>query len=147
MPIGKQIYDVISKRHGARHQKMSELSEERIRSGPQEPPTIQQSKKNEASRTIPMNIHITEAANLGLRLISPNEGMPAVNGESGPELVKKAVTKVRPKTKTLDPTAGAIEPVNAGRKCSQCKQSGHTKRTCSNKGGSSVKRPRKKASS
>lgn len=126
MPIGKDIYNVLSKKSAARRQRVESLGRLPV----EQPPTVHQFQKNKASRTVPMNIHILEAANAGRRQTSPTEGMPAVNGRSGPELVKKAVAKVRSKTKTPDPTAGAIKPVNAGRKCSQCKQAGHTKRTC-----------------
>ena len=144
MPIGKKIYNQMSKKAGERKARIESLVRKRMSVGnkPIEPPTVEQFKKNMVARTKSNSVHILELAGAGPRQISPNEGMPAVNGKSGPELVKKAVTKIRPKQKRLDPTAGAIKPTDtkkskkfASRKkparlCSNCNKPGHTKRTC-----------------
>jgi hypothetical protein len=125
VPIGKKIYDVISKKFKAKKEQVEKVA---TRDGAIEPPTVHQYTKNKVTRASSKNVHIVDLA--GPRNISPNEGMPAVNGKSGPEIVKKAVTKVRPKTPNLDPSAGAIEKTGTQRKCSSCKKPGHTKRNC-----------------
>lgn len=144
MPIGKDIYKQISKKAGQRKARYEELVAKRIRSGdkPPEPPTVKQSDKNITSTTRSNSLHITEMAKTPPRQISPNEGMPAINGKSGEELVKKAVTPVRPKVKPIDPTAGVIKKLdkkksknidsrkNTPRLCSACNEPGHTKRSC-----------------
>ena len=147
MPIGKDIYTQMSKKSGERKKRIEDIVSKRMKSGnsPIEPPKISQSKKNLTARTSSNSMHILELAGAGPRKISPNEGMPAVNGKSGDELVAKAVTKVLPKIKTMDPTAGAIKPTDtkkkekstsrkkSGRRCSSCNKVGHTKATCSSK--------------
>jgi hypothetical protein len=144
MPIGKDIYKQMSKKAGERKARIEMLVEKRMRSGgkPVEPPTVEQFKKNIVARTKSNSLHITELAGAGPRNISPNEGMPAINGKSGKEVVAKAVTKVRPKTIEVDPTAGAIrlketkknKNATSGKKaprcCGSCGKPGHTKRTC-----------------
>ena len=144
MPIGKEIHKQFSKRAGDRRDRVNKLAEERVRAGlgPIEPPTVEQYKKNIVARAKSSSLHITELANSGPRRVSPNEGMPAINWKSGAEIVKKAVTKVRPKTRPGDPTAGAIKPTDTkkskksssrkkpARRCSNCSQPGHTKRSC-----------------
>lgn len=144
MPIGKDIYKKMARRSGERAKRIEKITEERMRKrlGPVEPPTVEQFKKNIVSRTKSNSVHITELVGTGPRLISPNEAMPAVNGKSGEEVVKKAVSKTKPKATELSPTAGAIHPVgmknskkstsrkNSPRRCSSCNQVGHTKRSC-----------------
>lgn len=143
MPIGKEIYKQMSKRSGERKKRLEDIVMKRMTTGKLaiEPPTIEQFKKNVVIRTKSNSLHILELVGAG-RHISPNEGMPAINGKSGPEIVKKAVTKVRPKYKELDPAAGAIQPIETkksekptsgkktARRCSNCGKPGHTKRTC-----------------
>jgi hypothetical protein len=144
MPIGKDIYKQMSKKAGERQARINEVVEKRMKSGlgPIEPPTVEQYKKNLVARTKSNSLHITELAGAGPRNLSPNEGMPAVNGKSGKEVVAKAVAPVRSKVSTVDPTAGAILPSDTkkskkstsrkqrARACSSCGKSGHTKRTC-----------------
>lgn len=146
MPIGKNIYKKLSKKHGKRRERSLEVAKKRLRSGlgPQEPPTVDQYKKNIVVRVKSHDVHITELAN-SKRQVSPNEGMPAVNGKSGQEIVEKAVKKVGTKKTEIDPTAGAILPVDKKktkkstsgkkpvRRCSSCNQTGHTKRSCPTK--------------
>ncbi len=143
MPIGKEIYTQMSKKAGERKKRIDKVIQKRMKSGAGavEPATVEQYKKNVVVRVKSNSLHITELAGVGRR-ISPNEGMPAVNGKSGKEVVKKAVTKIRPRRKEVDPTAGAILPTDtkkskkstsrkkAPRRCSNCSEPGHTKRSC-----------------
>jgi hypothetical protein len=143
MPIGKNIYSQMSKKAGERKKRIDKVVNARMNSGsgPMEPPTVEQYKKNIVARTKSNSLHITELAGVGRR-ISPKEGMPAVNGKSNEEVVKKAVRKIRPKTKEVDPAAGAIQPTDTkknkksisrkkqDRLCGNCKRPGHTKRSC-----------------
>lgn len=143
MGVGKEIYNAISKNWGDRKKRLHEQAEERIKQGlpPELPPTVDQYRKNIVTRAKSNSIHITELAGVK-RQISPNEAMPAVNGKSGEEIVEKTVTKVKPKKKELDPTAGVIKPMetkssnkptsrkNSTKKCSNCSSPNHTKRTC-----------------
>jgi len=128
VPIGKTIYNQMSKRHGRKQEKIEGLNKKK-KVAPV-PPTVHQFKKNETTLGSSINLHITELAKTGLRLVSPNEGMPAVNGKSGPEVVKKAVAKVKSKVKEVSPTSGVIK--SSQKRCSQCKKTGHTKRACPN---------------
>jgi hypothetical protein len=144
MPVGKNIYNQMSKKIGERKVRQQEMTDERMRSGkpPLEPPTVDQFRKNIVARTKSNSVHILELAGAGPRQTSPNEGMPAVNGKSGEEIVEKAVTKIKSKTPEVDPTAGAILPTDMTkdknstsgkkreRRCSSCNQTGHTKRSC-----------------
>ena len=144
MPIGKKIYQQMAKKSGERKARIQETVNKRMRTGgkPIEPATVEQFRKNIVARTKSNSLHITELAGAGRRNISPNEGMPAINGKSGPDIVKKAVAKVRPKQKVMDPTAGAIKLKDkkknkksvsgkkAARHCGSCGTPGHTKRTC-----------------
>ena len=124
MPIGKKIYEVISKKFKGKKEQIKKAA----KNGAIEPATVHQYTKNKVTRASSKNVHITDLA--GPRNISPNEGMPAINGKSGPKLVKKAVTKVRPKTPNIVNTGGVIEQASTQRKCSLCKEPGHTKRKC-----------------
>ncbi len=143
MPIGKDIYSQISKKSGERKARIEKIVKKRMKSGekPSTPPTVKQVDKNVSSTVKSNSLHITELAKVK-RQVSPNEGMPAVNGKSGKELVAKAVSPVRSKVKLPDPTAGVIKLVDkkksksndsrkrAPRLCGTCKQPGHTKRKC-----------------
>jgi len=145
MPVGKKIYNQISKKAGERKARYEKVVEKRINSGdkPPVPPTVKQADKNVTSITSSNSLHITEMAKTPPLQISPNEGMPAVNGKSGAEVVAKAVTPIRSKVKSVDPTAGAIKSVgkdknksagshkSAPRLCSTCNKQGHTKGDCS----------------
>jgi len=145
MPIGKEIYKQMAKKSDKRKERIQKLVDKRMKEGskPIEPPTVEQFKKNIVARTKSNSLHITELAGAGPRNISPNEGMPAINGKSGPEVVRKAVTKVRPKNKEVDPTSGAIKLQDSNknkkatsgkkgvRRCGTCGKPGHTKTTCS----------------
>lgn len=144
MPIGKDIHKQLSKRSGARKERLNKIVAERMKVNkkPVEPPTVDQFTKNVVARAKSNSIHILELAGVGRRHVSPNEGMPAVNMKSGEEVVRKAVTKVLPKVKEVDPAAGAILPTDtkksknstsrkkAPRLCSGCNKAGHTKRSC-----------------
>jgi len=144
VPIGKDIYKQMSKRASSRKDRIDKIVKQRMVSGesPVSPPSVDQYKKNIVVRIHSNSLHITELAGARKRHVSPNEGMPAVNSKSGEEVVKKAVTKIRSKVKKADPTAGAILPVEKSknkkttsrkkpsRRCSNCNQSGHTKRSC-----------------
>jgi len=144
MPIGKDIYNVLSKKHGERKARLDNIVKKRINSGdkPVMPPTVEQFKKNVVTRTKLNSIHISELAGASKRQLSPNEGMPAINGKSGKELVEKAVTKIRPRVTKIDATAGAILPKETkkkknetsrkttDRRCGNCNKAGHTKRSC-----------------
>lgn len=125
MPVGKDIYDQMGK--------FRDRKKRMEKTGPaKEPPTVEQFKKNKVTRTKSRNVHIVDLA--GPRAVSPTEGMPAVNGKSGEEVVKKAVTKTKPKATEIDPTAGAIVPLNTRqKKCGLCREPGHTKRNCPRK--------------
>ena len=130
MPIGKKIYKTLSKRHGAR--KLRQQNEAKP------PAKVEQWKKNKVARAASLNVNIVDLA--GPRKISPNEGLPAVNGKSGQEVKEKLVHKPKLKNPLPDFTAGAIEPIQSkaapqrgkkqSRKCSNCGEPGHTKRKC-----------------
>lgn len=123
MPVGKDIYDQMGK--------FRERKERRKTKDAQEPATVEQFKKNKVTRAKSRNVHIVDLA--GPRSISPTEGMPAINGESGEKIVKKAVRKVKSKELVMDPTAGAIELGTKQKKCGLCREPGHTKRNCPRK--------------
>lgn len=126
MPVGKDIYKQMGK-FGERKKRAQEKSVER--KGPEVPQKVHQFTKNKVTRSRSNNVHIVDLA--GPRSIAPTEGMPAVNSKSGKELVEKAVHKVKPKQKEVDPSAGVIEPNSTKtKKCSVCRESGHTKRNC-----------------
>jgi hypothetical protein len=127
MPIGKKIHEVMSKKFKDKKKRTKDAAAK----GPVEPATVDQFRKNKVARSKSLNIHIVDLA--GPRQISPNEGMPAINGKSGEEVVKKAVTKVRPKTEaTKFDGAGAIEQSSGKKqkKCGACREPGHTRRNC-----------------
>jgi len=135
MPIGKDIYKVLSK-----HQDRKKLG---VDTEQVAPATIDQWRVNSVTRAKSKNVHITELAGPKRRMISPNEGIPAVNGKSGEEVKEKFIHKPRLINVKVDVTAGAIEPTKTKKvaapnkipkarvkKCSNCHKPGHTKRTC-----------------
>lgn len=136
MPIGKDIYNQLG-RFESRRQRFHAASKVFVR-----PPTISQFEKNITSTIKSNSLHILDLAKAGPRNISPNEGMPALNGKSGKEIIKKAVKKIGSKNNTPNPTAGAILPMDtkknkkggsrkiASRRCGNCRNEGHTKRNC-----------------
>ncbi|TFH25875.1 hypothetical protein E4G67_00275 [Candidatus Bathyarchaeota archaeon] len=128
MPVGKKIYDMMSEKFDGKKKRANTIAK---KLGAVEPPTVDQFKKNKVTRAASKNVHTVNL--VGPRHVSKNEGMPAVNGKSGPELVKKAVTKIRLKEKRLDPAAGAINQTGRASKCSLCGKPGHTKRSCPSK--------------
>lgn len=104
MPIGDKIYEVLSKKHGQRLKRMEELPLSVVNLPP---PSVDNYKMNipNVSKSSPSSL-----ANVAKeeRLISPTEGMPAVNGESGQAIVDKYVVPVVSKIETLNPEDAAI---------------------------------------
>jgi len=98
VPIGKDIHRVLSKKWKPR--------EEKKNIPVSEPAKINQSEKNINSWAKPQNVHITVAPP---RRVSKNEGMPAVNGKSGEEVVKANVHKPRRKEKRVKAGEAAIK--------------------------------------
>lgn len=136
MPIGKDIFNVISKRHKARKVRQAQAGKEHG-----EPPAkVEQFKLNKVARASSTNVNIVDLVG-GPRKVSPNEGTPAVNAIAGQEAKERFVHKPKLKDVKLDDTAGAItmtpqkgaapkKAKSKDRKCGNCGESGHTKRTC-----------------
>jgi len=142
MPIGKNIYNKLSKRHGERHKRLLEHAK-RVAIGEDSPtPPEVNGINNIPVAAKPKNVD----SHIPPRKVSPMEGVPAVNSQSGPEVVEKAVHPPRDKYPRLKASEAAINPAHVAkskkatqgsnkakkreRRCSLCRETGHTKKTC-----------------
>lgn len=110
MPQGKDIYNVLSK-------KMKD--KQRRKGKPTIPPTINNYAVNKPTFAKSLNKH--PKPDEKKRVVSPNEGKPAVNASSD---VERLIHKPSPK-KILDPALAAIKSVDLGEK----KKRGRPKKT------------------
>ena len=108
MPIGKDIYKQFSAKFDQKKERVKKLARLQSRQGAPIPAQVPEFTKKTVVRAMSNNIHVANVVGKR-RSISPTEGMPAVNGKSGPEVVKKAVRKPRSRITEVDPTAGAIK--------------------------------------
>ena len=108
MPIGKDIYKQLSAKFDQKKKRVKKLQGLHSRQGAPTPPKVPKATRSTVVRAMSNNIHVANVVGKP-RAISPTEGMPAVNGKSGPEIVKKAVRKPKSRIAKVDPTAGAIK--------------------------------------
>lgn len=100
----KKVYDMLSPRIAKNRAHRRKVGKEEAK-GPQTPPTVDNYRMNKPLVARSLNIQPVVQKR---RVLAKTEGMPAVNGKSGDEIVKKAVTKVKPKKPTPDISAAAI---------------------------------------
>jgi hypothetical protein len=106
----KATYDAFSPKIAQKRKIRKKIAKEQ-RENPPEPPKVDNYRVNKPRTARSLNVQPVVAEQ---RKIASTEGMPAVNGKSGPEIVKKAVTKVRPKSPTPNVKDAAL-PVALGK--------------------------------
>lgn len=145
MPVGKKIYHKMMKRHGERRKR--EVAWERKVSARVESNThVVDGTNNKPVVSKPTNAPKGQKK----RMVSPMEGAPAINGKAGVDVVEKAVHPTKSKTPVISGGDAAINPAHMKgakkvkpkkkvgkkqRRCSVCKQTGHTKKTCKMRNG------------
>ncbi len=119
----KAIHDLLSPKIAERRKRKKAAEAARVKNPPI-PPTVNNYHKNKPFMARSLNVQPTTPVKLK---INPTIGMPAVNGKSGEEVVKKAVHKVRPKKPIVDPRDAALNVTPGGKSGPKSK----TKRTSS----------------
>lgn len=104
----KKVYDMLSPRIAQNRKHRRKVANEEAKKGPQAPPKVDNYRVNHPR--VARSLNIQPAPVHEKRNIPKTEGMVAVNGKSGEEIQKKAVTKVRPKKKKLDVKDAVIPP-------------------------------------
>lgn len=107
------IYDVLSKKLKDKADRREKDDARRKKDGPDVPPTVNNYLHN--SPSIAKSLNQQPAEDVKRRKISKTEGDPAVNGEAGEELKKKAVKRPK-KKKELDPGVAAGHKKSGGKK-------------------------------
>lgn len=131
MPIGKKIYEVLSKRSGDRRKKMANKLKTAL--PPESPAKASIRSKGEIVRSKSSSVQIV---NLGpRRKISPKEGRPAVNSSADIDHLIHTPKKIDNIDYSDVSLEKAIKPKGkedkkSKAKCKKCGMSGHNARSC-----------------
>lgn len=127
MPIGKDIYDVLSKNYSKRRKNKEELRKKELDKNKRpKAPALVDNFKVGAPR-VARSLNIQPIEDVKQRKISPDEGKPVVNANTD---VKKFIhpPKAMDKHPLNQPEAGVINPKNIkSRRKSNVKQTGKNK--------------------